>query len=76
MTRRKTIEIKALIEKTNACMVNSPDDARMERLAIVSFLSSVLMDANSYAGFGYLKDYHDPANDSSRVFFYVPNHCQ
>jgi hypothetical protein len=68
----KTIRIDALIAKANSYFENSPDSARMERIAVQTFLSNLLMDCKAYKGFGYCVPYGEPGADSSRIFFYAP----
>ena len=67
---KKTIRTAALIALANDFMASSPDSARMDRLAVADFMRNVLLEAGAYAGFNYLRDYHDPASDSSRVVFF------
>jgi len=67
----KTIKFTDLIERTNTFMKESADSAHMERIAVHSFVSDLLMKAGNYSGFGYLTPYESPDCDSSRTFFYV-----
>lgn len=66
----KTIKVKSLIERANIYFEQSPDDARMERIAVQAFMTNLLLDAKAYAGFGYVKPYGEPGSDSSRIHFY------
>jgi len=67
---KKTIKVETLVSKANAFFEHSPDDAKQDRLSVANFITNVLLEEKCYRGFGYLKDYYDPNNDSSRVFFY------
>lgn len=67
----KTIKVKTILDKANAFFEHSADSAAIDRMAVAGFLSGILHDTGNYAGFNYLRDYHDPANDSTRVFYYA-----
>jgi hypothetical protein len=54
MTKRKTVDLNHVVEKANQYLLNTPDDDRNGRRAIHSFVSTLLMDAKAYLGFGYL----------------------
>lgn len=43
----KNIKVRALIERTNRFMEQSTDCARMERIAVQSFVSDLLMEAKA-----------------------------
>lgn len=72
----KTIKVSRLVEKANAFFKDSPDSCRMDRLHVADFLNSVLHETGNYAGFNYLTPYHEPGNDSSRVFYYLHRNLQ
>jgi hypothetical protein len=68
---RRTIKVVDLIDKANKFFELSPDSAKIDRIAVADFISQILHDTGNYAGFSYLRDYYDPANDSTRVFYYT-----
>lgn len=53
MARRKTVDVRALVEKVNHMNQHSTCSAE-HRAGWNSLLESVLYDSNVYAGFGYL----------------------
>jgi hypothetical protein len=67
----KTIKIADLVDRTNVFLRDSAESARMERIAVHAFVSDLLLNTSSYAGFGYLKPYGSLGSDDSRTFFYV-----
>ena len=67
----KTLKVSDLIEQANAFLANSSDEARLERIAVHSFVGSILHKANVYAGFNYVQPYGSVGSDSSRTFFYI-----
>lgn len=60
MGRRKTIEIKTILDNVNRMNAESTVSPAM-REGWSSLLESILMDANVYRGFGYLEAHHVPA---------------
>lgn len=66
----KTIKVETILQMANDFFEKSPDDARMERINMQSFVSNILHKTNNYAGFNYLVPYGEPGSDSSRIFFY------
>ena len=69
----KTIKYTDLIDRTNKMLRDSADSARMERIAIHTFVCDILLGSSFYAGFGYLTPYGEPGCDDSRTFFYTHN---
>lgn len=66
----KTMKVSRLISLANDFMASSPGSARLDRLAVADFVRCALLEAKAYSGFNYLRDYHDPRNDPSRVVFF------
>lgn len=54
MTKRSTVNVEELMEMANNFLLNSADNETGERKGVASFIESVLMRANRYAGFRYL----------------------
>ena len=52
MKRNKTLQ--AVVDKANQWIANSTPDRTAERTLMHSFVSSLLMEANSYHGFNYI----------------------
>jgi hypothetical protein len=69
-TMAKTVKVERLLERANRFLELSTKEKTAEREAVARFLSDILHETDNYAGFGYLGDYNDAANDPSRVFFY------
>lgn len=58
-TPRKTIDVDFVLQRANAYLRLTPDENTESRKAIASLLESVLMEANVYQGFGYIKSTFD-----------------
>lgn len=69
---RTTITFAAIVEKANAMLENSKDEAKAERTAIHTFVTDLLLGNDIYAGFGYRDPYGSPGSDPTRTYFYRP----
>lgn len=77
--RRKTIEIKKLVQYANGIFEGSDDELVDERLAIAAYLELILRATNNYHGYNYVSPpkYDDNINqinpdyDESRRIYYV-----
>ncbi len=53
--RKKTVKIADVLTKANQYIKESPQDQRVGRRMLASFVEGLLMDSNNYKGFRYLR---------------------
>lgn len=51
---RKTVEVSKVRELANSMLLNSEDDAKEGRDAIMTMVERILLDAGQYSGYKYL----------------------
>lgn len=51
---RKTIEVKAIVERANSLFLNSAEEMRDSRKAVQAFVADILHATGNYRGFSYL----------------------
>lgn len=63
-SRRKTIDLSALVDKANSMLLNTPDDKQDFRRGVSCLIEEALHLANAYNGFNSLtaKDMEKSAN--------------
>jgi len=60
MSKRKTIEISEIVARANNMLASSVNCSQDARLAICSFVESILHKTNNYRGFAYLSQREVP----------------
>lgn len=73
MAKKRNASVQAIVDEANKFFVNSNNDQRIARKAIQGFVTTLLMEANSYRGFGYLRREHVPAGHTWGINFDTEN---
>ena len=76
---RKTVSVLTALGKANTFLAESPNEASERRLGVASFLEVLLMETDTYAGYGYRAEagverdsdgnFVSVADDSRRVYY-------
>ena len=72
---RKTIKIASIVGKCNEFLLNTADEMKLERDALMMFVFDILHETGNYKGFRYLcaKDMAESDNGKSVGIVYLEN---